>query len=149
MDPSKLTLKSQTALEAASQDASRRNQQAVEPEHVLLALLSDPEGVIFPLLHNAGVSPRVLRDQVEEAVDRLPKVYSQGGEVRPSARRDVNCAVAVLSADAAHRAVPWPRSRSYAAKTAAASADRQVGATGTPHARPRTTSRAPWPRSPD
>ncbi|MEX1046470.1 MAG: ATP-dependent chaperone ClpB [Actinomycetota bacterium] len=86
MDLSKLTLKSQNALEMAVDEAKRRNQQAVEPEHVLFALLSDPEGVVYPLLHHLGVSPRVLRDQVEEAVDRLPKVYSQGDqEVRLSA----------------------------------------------------------------
>ncbi|MEX0833545.1 MAG: ATP-dependent chaperone ClpB [Actinomycetota bacterium] len=86
MDLSKLTLKSQNALEMAVDEAKRRNQQAVEPEHVLFALLSDPEGVVYPLLHHVGVSPRVLRDQVEEAVDRLPKVYSQGAqEVRLSA----------------------------------------------------------------
>ncbi len=78
MDLSKLTLKSQTALEGAVEEAKRRNQQAVEPEHVLFALLSDPEGVVYPLLHHLGVSPRTLRDQVADAVDRFPKVYAQG-----------------------------------------------------------------------
>jgi ATP-dependent Clp protease ATP-binding subunit ClpB len=78
MDLSKLTLKSQTALEGAIEEAQRRNQQAVEPEHVLVALLSDPEGVIYPLLHHLGASPRTLRDQGADAVDKLPKVYAQG-----------------------------------------------------------------------
>ncbi|MEX0992338.1 MAG: ATP-dependent chaperone ClpB [Actinomycetota bacterium] len=84
MDLSKLTLKSQTALEGAVEEAKRRNQQAVEPEHVLFALLSDPEGVVYPLLHHLGVSPRTLRDHAADAVDRLPKVYAQG-----SAAQDV------------------------------------------------------------
>jgi ATP-dependent Clp protease ATP-binding subunit ClpB len=78
MDPNKLTLKTQAALEAARQQASARDQQAVEPEHVLLALLSDPEGVVYPLLHKLGVSPRTVRDRVEEVVDRLPKVFATG-----------------------------------------------------------------------
>ncbi len=78
MDLSKLTLKSQTALEGAIDEGKRQNQQAVEPEHVLFALLSDPEGVVYPLLHHLGVSPRTLRDRVADAVDKLPKVYAQG-----------------------------------------------------------------------
>jgi ATP-dependent Clp protease ATP-binding subunit ClpB len=82
LDPNKLTLKSQAALEAAREQAVARSHQAVEPEHVLFALLSDPEGVIFPLLHRLGTSPRTLRDAVDEALDRLPKVYAQGVEVR-------------------------------------------------------------------
>ncbi len=87
MDLSKLTLKSRAALEAAREQASARNQQSMEPEHLLFSLLSDPEGVIYPLLHSLGTSPRTLRDQVDEALDRMPKVYTQGagGEIYLSA----------------------------------------------------------------
>jgi len=84
MDPSKLTLKSQAALSAAQQQAAARNHQSIEPEHVLFALLSDPEGVVYPLLHRLGVAPKTLRDQVDAALDRLPRVYAPGGEVRIS-----------------------------------------------------------------
>jgi ATP-dependent Clp protease ATP-binding subunit ClpB len=79
MDLSKLTLKSQAALEAAREQAVARNHQSIEPEHVLFALLSDPEGVVYPLLHRLGISPRTVRDQVDAALDRIPKVYAQGG----------------------------------------------------------------------
>src|SRR5438874_13503992 len=78
MDLSKLTLKSQAALEGAREQAVARDHQSIEPEHVLFALLSDPEGVVYPLLHRLGVSPRTVRDQVDAALDRLPKVYAQG-----------------------------------------------------------------------
>ena len=84
MDPNKLTMKSQAALEATREQAVARSHQAIEPEHVLLALLSDADGVIYPLLHRLGMSPRALRDQVGEALDRIPKVYAQGAEVRVS-----------------------------------------------------------------
>jgi len=84
MDVNRLTLKSQAALEGAREQALARNHQAIEPEHVLFALLSDPEGVIYPLLHNLGVAPKPLRDRVDAALDRLPKVYAPGGEVRIS-----------------------------------------------------------------
>jgi ATP-dependent Clp protease ATP-binding subunit ClpB len=84
MDPNKLTLKSQAALEGAREQAVARNNQAIEPEHLLFALLSDPEGVILPLLHNLGAAPRTLRDRVDAALDRVPKVYAQAGDVRIS-----------------------------------------------------------------
>ncbi len=86
MDLNKLTLKSQAALEAAREQAVARSHQTIEPEHVLFALLSDPEGVVYPLLHAVGASPRALRDAVDQELDRLPKVYAQGVEVRLSQR---------------------------------------------------------------
>ena len=82
MDPNKLTMKSQAALEGARQQALARNHQTIEPEHVLFALLSDAEGVVYPLLHHLSVAPKPLRDQVDAALDRLPKVYAPAAEVR-------------------------------------------------------------------
>jgi ATP-dependent Clp protease ATP-binding subunit ClpB len=86
MDLNKLTIKSQAALEGARQQAVARNHQTIEPEHVLFALLSDPEGVVYPLLDHVGVAPKTVRDQVDQALDRIPKVYTQGAaaEVRIS-----------------------------------------------------------------
>jgi ATP-dependent Clp protease ATP-binding subunit ClpB len=84
VDLNKLTLKSQAALEAAREQAVARSHQTIEPGHVLHALLSDPEGVVYPLLHALGASPRAMRDRVDAALDRLPKVYAQGVEVRLS-----------------------------------------------------------------
>src|SRR5439155_9510502 len=80
MDLNKLTLKSQQALQAAQELARDRNHQLVEPAHVLFALLSDSDGVVFPLLQKLGQSPRALRDRVEERLDRIPKVYGAGGQ---------------------------------------------------------------------
>jgi ATP-dependent Clp protease ATP-binding subunit ClpB len=74
----KLTIKSQAALESAHQQAVARNHQTIEPEHLLFALLSDPEGVVYPLLHHVGVTPKTVRDQVDHALDRIPRVYAQG-----------------------------------------------------------------------
>jgi ATP-dependent Clp protease ATP-binding subunit ClpB len=80
MDLNKLTLKSQAALAGAQEQARARNHRSVEPAHLLLALLSDPEGVIFPLLHELGQSPKTLRDRDEELLERLPKVYGATGD---------------------------------------------------------------------
>jgi ATP-dependent Clp protease ATP-binding subunit ClpB len=76
MDLEKLTLKSQEAVSAAQQIAAQRSHQAVEPEHLLYALLSDPEGVVFPVVQKLGITPGTLRDRVAALIDRLPKVYT-------------------------------------------------------------------------
>ncbi|HSH32026.1 MAG TPA: ATP-dependent chaperone ClpB [Actinomycetota bacterium] len=76
MDMNKLTMKSQTALAEAQQQAVARNHQQIEPEHVLFALLGDAEGIVYPLLHHVGANPAQLRARVEAALDALPKVYT-------------------------------------------------------------------------
>src|SRR5213596_1907030 len=82
MDMEKLTLKTRSALDGAHQQALARNHQEIVPEHVLFAMLSDPEGVVYPLLQQLGVQPKALRDRVGEALDRIPKVFA-GGQVEP------------------------------------------------------------------
>jgi len=82
MDLDKLTMKTRSALDGAHQQALARNHQEIVPEHVLFALLSDPEGVVYPLLQQLGVQPKGLRDRVGEALDRIPKVFA-GGQIEP------------------------------------------------------------------
>jgi ATP-dependent Clp protease ATP-binding subunit ClpB len=84
VDPSRLTLKSREALQRAQQDAAVRNHQLVEPVHVLGALLQDPEGVVFPLLHRLGRSPRTVQERVAELLDAIPRVYGPQQEIRLS-----------------------------------------------------------------
>jgi ATP-dependent Clp protease ATP-binding subunit ClpB len=84
MDLNKLTLRSREALMEAQRLASEQNHQQVEPEHLLYALLSDPEGVIYPLLQSIGVSPRSLRDPLNDRLARIPKVYGPASEVQLS-----------------------------------------------------------------
>jgi ATP-dependent Clp protease ATP-binding subunit ClpB len=75
MDQDKLTIKTQQALLAAQKVAAGGNHQQVTPLHVMAALLADPEGVVYPLLHKLGVSPRSVAARLEAALDRIPKVY--------------------------------------------------------------------------
>ncbi|MCC7076619.1 MAG: ATP-dependent chaperone ClpB [Acidimicrobiia bacterium] len=79
-DPNKLTIKAQEALAGARTLAEDRNHQFLEPEHLLYALLSDPDGIVFPLLEKAGQNPRTLRDHVDELLAQIPKVYG-GAEI--------------------------------------------------------------------
>ena len=78
MQLDRFTMKSQESIAASQKLASARNHQVIEPEHLLHALLSDPEGVVFPLVQRVGSSPRALRDKVDELIDRIPKVYASG-----------------------------------------------------------------------
>ncbi len=85
MDLNKLTIKSQAVLQEAQQQAVARNHASIEPSHVLFALLSDPEGTVFPVLQHLGVNPGQLRGRVEDALGRIPKVFAEGAaEVRIS-----------------------------------------------------------------
>jgi ATP-dependent Clp protease ATP-binding subunit ClpB len=94
MDLDRLTIKSQMALQEAHQQASARHHQQIEPEHVLYALLTDPEGVVFPLLHQLGIVPKQLRDRVDELLNQKPKVYAEGVQIglAPSTARVLEAA---------------------------------------------------------
>ena len=86
MDLNRLTIKAQAALEEAHNQAVARNHQSIEPEHVLFALLSDPEGIVYPLLQQVGTNPGQLRQRVDAMLDRVPKVFAPGApEARISA----------------------------------------------------------------
>ena len=75
----KFTEKAQEALQKAAELARDRGQQAVEPEHLLLALLTQEEGVGRTLLERAGVSVQALEPALVSAVEHFPKV-SGGGQ---------------------------------------------------------------------
>ena len=78
MDPNKLTIKSQAALQEAHAQATARNHQSIEPEHVLMALLGDPDGIVYPLLDQLNVTPGAIRSKTEAALDRIPSLYRRG-----------------------------------------------------------------------
>ncbi len=73
------TEKAQEALQQATQLASSRSQQAVEPEHLLLALVQQRDGIARPILEGAGVSLTALEPGLVSEVERFPRV-SGGGE---------------------------------------------------------------------
>jgi ATP-dependent Clp protease ATP-binding subunit ClpB len=77
LDPNRFTRKTGEALQAAQALARERNHSQVTPEHLLAALVGQPEGVVLPVLERLGVSTKTVRDRVDEALDALPKVYGQ------------------------------------------------------------------------
>ena len=78
----KLTSRFQEALSDAQSLAVGRDHSIIEPTHLLLALLDQQGGGTRPLLVQAGANAPVLRERLAEALDTLPKVSGQAGNVQ-------------------------------------------------------------------
>jgi len=74
----KFTLRGQEAIQAGIELAERNQNQQVEPEHVLCAMLEQPEGIVRPLLGKLGANVQVVLSDCQAAVARFPRV--QGGQ---------------------------------------------------------------------
>jgi ATP-dependent Clp protease ATP-binding subunit ClpB len=77
----KLTTKFQAALADAQSLAVGRDNQYIEPVHLMAALLDQQGGTARPLLEKAAAQVAKLRSDLAAAMDRLPKVEGAGGEV--------------------------------------------------------------------
>jgi ATP-dependent Clp protease ATP-binding subunit ClpB len=86
LDPNRWTLKVQEAFSAAVDAAKAASNPEVTPDHLLAALLGQGEGIVLPMLQRLGKEPLPLRNQVNEALAKLPRSY--GSEARLS--RDLN-----------------------------------------------------------
>ncbi|EOD70418.1 ATP-dependent chaperone ClpB [Amycolatopsis vancoresmycina] len=80
MDMSKLTQKSQEALQEAQSVAGRLGHTETDGEHLLLALLDQPEGLVPRLLAQTGADVDALRAAVEVELGRRPKVTGPGAQ---------------------------------------------------------------------
>ncbi len=80
----KLTSKFQMALADAQSLAVGQDHQFIEPAHVMVALLDQQGGTVRGLLTKSGVNVNLLRSQLGDAVDRLPRVEGAGGDVHVS-----------------------------------------------------------------
>jgi len=91
MNFNKFTVKAQEAVQAALDMAANRNHQAVEPEHMLRALLSDPDSVAVTLLKKLGVQQLQLETETDRLLSRLPIVSgsSVGGQYLSNTMKDV------------------------------------------------------------
>ena len=78
MDIEKFTERARGFIQAAQTIAIREYHQRIAPEHLLKALLDDPEGAAAGLIRAAGGDPARARSTVDAAVQRLPKVSGSG-----------------------------------------------------------------------
>jgi ATP-dependent Clp protease ATP-binding subunit ClpB len=74
----KFTLRAQEAIQAAIELAERNQNQQVEPEHLLAAMLEQPEGIVRPILGKLAINVQVVLNDVQAAIGRFPRV--QGGQ---------------------------------------------------------------------
>jgi len=77
----KFTTKFQQAVSEAQSLAIGHDNQIIEPQHLLLALINQEDGGTASLLQRAGVNVPPLRKALDAAIDRLPQVEGAGGEV--------------------------------------------------------------------
>jgi len=83
----KFTIKSQELIAEAQTLASKLNHQQIEPEHLLAAMLGQPEGIAVSLFRKLGVSPKGIERELMLALDRVPRVSGGGtGEAYISPR---------------------------------------------------------------
>src|SRR5947209_19531504 len=75
----RVTEKGQEALQEAAELARETGNQAVEPEHLLLSLVRQDEGVARTILERTGASVQALQPALVSAIERFPKV-SGGGQ---------------------------------------------------------------------
>ncbi len=83
----KFTIKSQELIQNSQALASQYNHQQFEPEHLLAAMLKEPEGIAGAMLRKLGVSPEKISQRVVAALEKLPSVSGGGlAEIYASAR---------------------------------------------------------------
>ena len=75
----RFTIKAQEALQNAQELASARNHGEFRALHLLYALIDDQTSLVRPLLLRAKINPDDLAREVEDELDKLPKIFSNAG----------------------------------------------------------------------
>jgi len=78
MQLDKFTVKSQEAIQTAHNTAQQFGNQEMQPEHLLKAILEQPEGVVVPVLQKMGIEPSRVLAAANELIEKLPKVSGGG-----------------------------------------------------------------------
>ena len=78
INPDRWTLKTQEAFTSAVERARSAHNAEVTPDHLLAAILDQPDGIAGPVLTRVGVEPAVVRDRIVGDLSRLPQAF--GGE---------------------------------------------------------------------
>src|SRR5215471_15361896 len=77
MQADRFTIKSQEALRAAIDVAHARKNADARPEHLLLALLDQADGLVPAILRKLGVQPTALRAEIVAELDKLPTLSTE------------------------------------------------------------------------
>ena len=71
MDSFNPTTKTQAALTSALQAATTAGNPQIMPAHLLMALLTQNDGIAAPLLEAVGVDPATIRTEAQRLIDRI------------------------------------------------------------------------------
>ncbi|NWJ45371.1 MAG: ATP-dependent chaperone ClpB [Chloroflexi bacterium] len=85
MDTDKFTQKSKDAVIEAQSIAQNYHNSEIQPEHLLLALLQQPDGVVPEIMRQLGVDINALTNEINAILERLPKVYNANNQIFASA----------------------------------------------------------------
>src|SRR5918999_6130095 len=75
MNLNKYTEKAQEAILAAQRLAEQSNHAQLEPEHLLLALVEQPDGIVPAMLRKMNVEPKPVADQLRAELSKQPAAY--------------------------------------------------------------------------
>ncbi|HGE70121.1 TPA: ATP-dependent chaperone ClpB [Candidatus Poribacteria bacterium] len=81
----RFTLKAQEAVQSAQEIAERHNHQAIEPEHLLSALIDQEGGIVPSILQKIGINPSEVYQRLETELERMPKQYGTAVQAYVSA----------------------------------------------------------------
>ena len=84
----KFTTRSREAIASAQSEATRRGNPELLPEHIVMALLDQEQGVLAALVQKAGADAGAVGTEVTAAVEKLPRVT--GGSEPALSRRAAN-----------------------------------------------------------
>jgi len=74
----KFTIKSQKLIQNAQTMASQNNNQQIEPEHLLNAILGDQDGMGISMLRKHGVNPDDVAREIVSVIDQFPRISGSG-----------------------------------------------------------------------
>ncbi|CAA0108370.1 Chaperone protein ClpB [Mycolicibacterium vanbaalenii] len=80
MDSFNPTTKTQAALTSALQAATAAGNPQIAPAHLLMALLTQNDGIAAPLLEAVGVEPATVRSETQRLLDRLPSATGSASQ---------------------------------------------------------------------
>src|SRR2546427_1822199 len=86
--PEHLTVKAAEALQQASTLARSRGNPVINDAHLFLALLSQDDGIVVPLLQKGGLNVTQLSSETEREIDRFPR--QSGTTAEPTLSREVS-----------------------------------------------------------
>ncbi len=75
----KFTLKVQEAMQEAQTFANNYGHQGIDVEHLLVAFLEQPEGIVGEILKKLGIDPNAMAHEVKKFLERLPSVSEGSG----------------------------------------------------------------------